>query len=111
MCFYSCSCPSSCSACYGFGPFVGPVLLLLVVDNSNFSPSRLTCPPTLRILPSQKETVPAPHFKPRGFFMNQQMFLFFLLFFLALLCTLCWPHPGPAQSRAAAKMRTMLHRH
>jgi IS1 family transposase/transposase-like protein len=43
--------------------------------------------------------------------MNQQMFLFFLLFFLALLCTLCWPHPGPAQSRAAAKMRTMLHRH
>ncbi len=43
--------------------------------------------------------------------MNQPMFLFFLLFFLALLCTLCWPHPGPAQSRAAAKMRTMLHRH
>jgi hypothetical protein len=67
--------------------------------------------PLLRILPSQKETVPAPHFKRRGFFMNQQMFLFFLLFFLALLCTLCWPHPGPAQSRAAAKMRTMLRRH
>ena len=42
--------------------------------------------------------------------MNQQMFLFFLLFFLALLCALCWPHPGPAQSRAAAKIRTRLHR-
>jgi IS1 family transposase len=42
--------------------------------------------------------------------MNQQMFLFFLMFFLALLYALCWPHPGPAQSRAAAKIRTRLHR-
>ena len=40
--------------------------------------------------------------------MNQQVF--FLLFSLVLLCALCWPHPGPAQSRAAAKMRTTLHR-
>ena len=45
--------------------------------------------------------------------MNLQVFLlvFFLLFSLALLCALCWPHQDPAQSRAAAKMRTMLHRH
>jgi transposase-like protein len=42
--------------------------------------------------------------------MNQQMFLFFLLFFLALLCALCWLHPGPAQPRAAAKRRTRLPR-
>jgi hypothetical protein len=42
--------------------------------------------------------------------MNQQMFLSFLMFFLALLYALCWPHPGPAQSRAAAKIRTRLHR-
>jgi IS1 family transposase/transposase-like protein len=42
--------------------------------------------------------------------MNQPMFLFFLVFFLALLCALCWPHPGPAQSRAAAKIHTRLHR-
>src|SRR6266702_6492711 len=40
--------------------------------------------------------------------MNQQVF--FLLFSLVLICALCWPHPGPAQSRAAAKMRTTLHR-
>ena len=31
-------------------------------------------------------------------------------FLLLLLCALCWPHPGPIQSRAAAKMRTTLHR-
>jgi IS1 family transposase len=43
--------------------------------------------------------------------MNHQMFLFFLLFFLTLLWALCWPHPGPAQPRAAAKMRRTLHRH
>jgi hypothetical protein len=40
--------------------------------------------------------------------MTQQVF--FLLFSLALLCALCWPHQGPAQSRAAAKMRTTLQR-
>jgi hypothetical protein len=34
----------------------------------------------------------------------------FLMLCLLLLCSLCWPHPGPAQSRAAAKMRTTLHR-
>ena len=32
------------------------------------------------------------------------------MFSLALLCSLCCPHHGPAQSRAAAKMRTTLHR-
>src|SRR5712691_4121729 len=42
--------------------------------------------------------------------MNHHMFLFFLLFFLTLLWALCWPHPGPAQPRAAAKMRRTLHR-
>jgi transposase-like protein/IS1 family transposase len=42
--------------------------------------------------------------------MNQQMFLFFLLFSLTLLCALCWPHHGPAQPREAAKRRTRLHR-
>jgi len=40
--------------------------------------------------------------------MKQQVF--FLLFSLALLCALCWPHQGPAPSRAAAKMRSRLHR-
>ena len=41
--------------------------------------------------------------------------ILFLLVSLLMLCPLClwslrWPHPGPAKSRAAAKMRTMLHR-
>jgi hypothetical protein len=40
--------------------------------------------------------------------MNLQVF--FLLFSLALLCALCWSHQGPAQSRAAAKVRNRLHR-
>jgi hypothetical protein len=45
--------------------------------------------------------------------MNLQVFLlmFFLIFSLALLCALCWPRHGPAQSRAAAKIRTTLQRH
>ena len=34
----------------------------------------------------------------------------FLLLSLALLWRLCWLHHDPAQTRAAAKMRTMLHR-
>jgi IS1 family transposase len=34
----------------------------------------------------------------------------FLLLCLLLLCSLWWPHPGPGQSRAAAKVRTRLHR-
>jgi hypothetical protein len=41
--------------------------------------------------------------------------LVFLLVSFIVLCllglwSLCWPHPGPVQSRAAAKMRTTLHR-
>jgi hypothetical protein len=41
--------------------------------------------------------------------------LVFLLVSFIRLCllglwSLCWPHPGPVQSRAAAKMRTTLHR-
>jgi IS1 family transposase len=44
--------------------------------------------------------------------MNLHVFLlmFFLIFSLALLCSLWWPHQGPAQSRAATKVRTTLHR-
>ena len=44
--------------------------------------------------------------------MNLQVFflVFLLIFSLALLCALCWSHQGPAQSRAAAKMRSRLHR-
>ncbi len=44
--------------------------------------------------------------------MNLHVYLlvFFLLFSLTLLCALCWLHPGPAPSRAAAKLRTKLHR-
>ena len=34
----------------------------------------------------------------------------FLLLCLLLRCSLCWPHFGPIQSRAAAKMRRKLHR-
>jgi hypothetical protein len=43
--------------------------------------------------------------------MNLHVYLlvFFLLFSLVLLGRLCWPHPGPAPSRAAAKVRTTLH--
>jgi transposase-like protein len=64
------------------------------------------------ILPSQKGTVPPPHFKQREYFMNVHMFLLvFLLFFsLALLCLLCWPHPGLVPSRAEVSVRTTLHR-
>jgi IS1 family transposase len=44
--------------------------------------------------------------------MNVHVFLlvFFLICSLALLCTLCCPYYGPVQSRAAAKVRTMLPR-
>ena len=44
--------------------------------------------------------------------MNLHVFLlvFLLIFSLALLCALCWPHPGPVPSRAAARVRTRLHR-
>jgi hypothetical protein len=34
------------------------------------------------------------------------LLVFFLLLSLALLCFLWWPHHGPAQSRAAAKIRS-----
>ena len=54
----------------------------------------------------QKETIPSPHFKPRGCFMNLPVF--FLLFSLALLCALCWSHRGPAQSRAEASVHSRL---
>jgi IS1 family transposase len=40
--------------------------------------------------------------------MNLHVFL--LIFSLALLCSLWWPHQGPAQSRAATKVCTTLHR-
>jgi hypothetical protein len=40
---------------------------LSVVDNSDFSPGRLTFLLTLLILASQKETLPSSQFKPRGF--------------------------------------------
>jgi IS1 family transposase/transposase-like protein len=45
--------------------------------------------------------------------MNHQVFLlvYLLLLSLALLCALCWLNHGPAQSRAAGKVRTRLHRH
>jgi transposase-like protein len=44
--------------------------------------------------------------------MNVHVFLlmFFLIFSLALLCSLWGPHQGPAQSRAATKVRTAVHR-
>ena len=44
--------------------------------------------------------------------MNHQVFLlvYLLLFSLALLCALCWLDHGPAQSRAAGKVRTALPR-
>jgi hypothetical protein len=43
--------------------------------------------------------------------MNHQVYLlvFMLICSLALLCALCWPHPGPVPLRAA-KVRTRLHR-
>jgi hypothetical protein len=44
--------------------------------------------------------------------MNLQVFLLvcMLIVSLALLCALCWPHPGSVRSRAAAKVRTTLPR-
>jgi IS1 family transposase len=36
--------------------------------------------------------------------------VFLLIFFLALLCALCWPHPGPVRSRVAARVRSTLPR-
>ena len=44
--------------------------------------------------------------------MNHHVFLlaFFLIFSLALLCALYWPHPGPAPTRADGKPRTRLQR-
>jgi len=38
------------------------------------------------------------------------LLVLFLLLSLAWLWSLCWSHPGLAQSRAAAKMRSTLHR-
>jgi transposase-like protein len=47
--------------------------------------------------------------------MTTHVFVFLLVSFLMLclfgLWSLCWPHHGPAQSRAAAKLRPKLHRH
>src|SRR5512135_678842 len=64
------------------------------------------------MLPSQKGMVPPAHFKQRECFMNLHVFLlvFLLIFFLALLCSFCWPHPGSVRSRAAAKVCTTLPR-
>jgi hypothetical protein len=44
--------------------------------------------------------------------MNLHVYLLviLLIFSLALLCALCWPHPGLVQSRAEASVRTTLHR-
>lgn len=44
--------------------------------------------------------------------MNHQVFLlvYLLLFSLALLCALCWPHHGPVPSRAATKILSRLPR-
>ena len=41
--------------------------------------------------------------------MNVHMFVLVLICTLALLCALCWPHPGPSKSRAA-KVRAALPR-
>jgi hypothetical protein len=48
------------------GQHPSPVLPLSVVDNSNFSPNRLTALSTLLILASQG-AFSSPHFKQRGF--------------------------------------------
>src|SRR5947209_5266118 len=44
--------------------------------------------------------------------MNFQMFVLgiLLIFSLALLCAIWWPHPGLVQFTGAAKVRTTLHR-
>lgn len=61
------------------------------------------------MLPSQKETVPPAHFKSRVCYMNFQMFVLgiLIIFSLALLCALCWPHPGLVQFTGAAKVRVL----
>jgi hypothetical protein len=38
------------------------------------------------------------------------LLVFLLIFSLAPLCVLCWPHPGLVQSRAEASVHTTLHR-
>jgi hypothetical protein len=89
------------------------VLPLSVADNSAFSSNRLTVLSTLFILPYYNGSFPSPNFKRRGFLMTLHVFLLLLLcvlmFSLARLCSLCWPHHGPAQS-AAATRRTPLQR-
>jgi hypothetical protein len=94
-------------------PLIGAVLPMLVVENSNDSPTGLTFPLEAPSSTSSagKDAFPA-HFKPREWFMNFPMFLlvFLLIFSLALLCSLCWTHRGLVQSRAASKVHTRLHR-
>lgn len=55
---------------------------------------------------------PFASFQAKRIRRNHQVFwlVFFLLFSLARLCALCWPHHDPAQSRAAAKLRSRLPR-
>ncbi len=85
---------------------------LSVVDNSDISPTRLTFPLEAPYSSFSKGNGSFASFQAKRISMNLQVFLlvFLLLFSLALLCALCWSHQGPAQSRAAAKVRSRLHR-
>jgi hypothetical protein len=79
-----------------------------MVDNSAFSPKRLTILSTLLILPLN---FPFSSFQAARILMTLHLFLFLLLFllmlFLARLCHLYWPYHCPPHPRAAAVHTTI----
>jgi hypothetical protein len=77
---------------------------MVVVANSNFSPSCLTFSHTAPYSSFSEGDCPFSSFQTRGFYMNQPTFLFFLMLFLAVLGSLCWPHPGSAQTSLPTRL-------
>ncbi len=78
------------------------ILPLSVVDNSTFSPNRLTSLSTLHILPLG---FPLSHFQVARIFMTIHLFL--LILYLARLSHLCWPPHCPLHSRAVRVSTTV----
>jgi hypothetical protein len=89
---------------------MGVVLPLLMVDNSAFSPHRLTLPIN-PVYPSIEGNNPFSSFQVARILMTLYVFLFLLLFVL-LLCLarlwhLYWLHHTPPHSRAGARHTTV----
>jgi hypothetical protein len=89
-----------------------PALPFSVVDNSDFSPPRLTARETRLMLASQGGSLCFP-IQIARMMMVIHVFVFLLvvclLLSLALLWRLDWFHPGPSSSRGVVK-RSTLHR-